>query len=150
MLDVLGLNYADSRYAMDRELFPHRIIVGSETFASRIGTLWPIVLAHPNVIGDFTWTGWDYLGEVGIGATAYAEDPDAVAGLEREYPYLTAWCGDHDITGWRLPVSYYREVVFGLGVDDECAAHDPPSSRTLTSAQVEPACGLSRRASSRR
>ena len=78
MLDVLGLNYAEGRYAPDRELFPHRVIVGSETFPSLIGTLWPMVRDHPNVIGDFTWTGWDYLGEVGIGATAYAEDRDAV------------------------------------------------------------------------
>ncbi len=74
VLDVVGLNYGDSRYALDRELFPHRVIVGSETFPIRIGTLWPMVLEHPHVIGDFTWTGWDYLGEVGIGATAYAED----------------------------------------------------------------------------
>ena len=41
MLDVLGLNYADSRYAIDQELFPNRVIVGSETFPSQIGTLWP-------------------------------------------------------------------------------------------------------------
>lgn len=91
VLDVLGLNYAEGRYAQDAQLSPHRVTVGSETFPSQIGTLWPMVLAHPNVIGDFTWTGWDYLGEVGIGATAYAEDPDHVAALEREYPYLTAW-----------------------------------------------------------
>ena len=51
---------------------------------------------------------------MGIGATAYAEDPDAVPALEREFPYLTAWCGDIDITGHRRPVSYYREIVFGL------------------------------------
>ena len=31
-----GINYAESRYAMDRELFPHRVIVGSETFPRRI------------------------------------------------------------------------------------------------------------------
>jgi beta-galactosidase len=113
-LDVLGLNYAESRYPLDRALFPNRVIVGSETFPTRIGLLWPMVQEHPNVIGDFTWTGWDYLGEVGIGATAYGDDPDAVAALEREFPYLTAWCGDIDITGWRRPVSYYREIVFGL------------------------------------
>ena len=60
-----------------------------------------MVVEHPNVIGDFTWTGWDYLGEVGIGATAYAEDdPTQSPALEREFPYLTAWCGDLDITGW--------------------------------------------------
>ncbi|WP_432508887.1 glycoside hydrolase family 2 TIM barrel-domain containing protein [Kineococcus auxinigenes] len=124
-LDVLGLNYAESRYAKDRELFPHRVIVGSETFPSKIGTLWPLVLQNPNVIGDFTWTGWDYLGEVGIGATAYAEDPQAVAALEREYPYLTAWCGDLDITGWRRPISYYREIVFGLRTEPYIAVLRP-------------------------
>ena len=99
VLDVLGLNYAEGRYALDRDRFPHRVIVGSETFPSQIGRLWPMVVDNPNVIGDFTWTGWDYLGEVGIGATVYAEDPDAVASLEREFPYLTAWCGDLYITG---------------------------------------------------
>ena len=124
-LDVLGLNYAESRYAIDEDLFPHRVIVGSETFPSQIGRLWPMVKDAPNVIGDFTWTGWDYLGEVGIGATAYAEDPDAVPGLEREYPYLTAWCGDLDITGWRRPVSYYREVVFGLRTEPYLAVQRP-------------------------
>jgi hypothetical protein len=128
VLDVLGLNYADSRYAMDRELFPHRIIVGSETYPSRIGTLWPMVREHSHVIGDFTWTGWDYLGEVGIGATAYAEDETAVAALEREYPYLTAWCGDLDITGWRRPVSYYREIVYGLRSEPYLAVRRPEHS----------------------
>ncbi|PXA68056.1 glycoside hydrolase family 2 TIM barrel-domain containing protein [Cryobacterium arcticum] len=114
VLDVLGLNYAEGRYTTDAELFPHRVLFGSETFPTQIGSLWPLVVDNPNVIGDFTWTGWDYLGEVGIGATAYAEDPGAVAALEREYPYLTAWSGDLDITGHRRPASYYREIVFGL------------------------------------
>ena len=100
---------AERRYTLDRELFPRRVIVGSETFPSKIGILWPLVDANPNVIGDFTCTGWDYLGEVGIGATAYAEDPDAKASLEREIP----WCGDIDITGHRRPVSHYPEIVFG-------------------------------------
>jgi len=124
-LDVLGLNYADVRYALDREQFPHRVIVGSETMPSAIGRLWPLVTSNPNVIGDFTWTGWDYLGEVGIGATAYAEDPDAVTALEREYPYLTAWCGDLDITGGRRPLSYYREIVFGLRAEPYIAVQRP-------------------------
>ena len=125
VLDVLGLNYAESRYAADREQFPHRVIVGSETFPSKIGSLWPMVRDNPNVIGDFTWTGWDYLGEVGIGSTPYAEDEQAVASLEREYPFLTAWCGDLDITGWRRPVSYYREIVFGLRTEPYLAVRRP-------------------------
>ncbi|WP_232548730.1 glycoside hydrolase family 2 TIM barrel-domain containing protein [Propioniciclava soli] len=124
-LDVLGLNYAEGRYALDAEKFPHHVLVGSETFPQRIGDLWPMVLEHPHVIGDFTWTGWDYLGEVGIGATAYADDPDATPALEREYPFLTAWCGDLDITGWRRPVSFYREIVFGLRTEPSIAVLRP-------------------------
>ena len=125
VLDVVGLNYAEGRYDLDRDLFLHRVIVGSETFGSQIGRLWPMVVSSPNVIGDFTWTGWDYLGEVGIGATSYAEDPDAAPGLEREFPYLTAWCADLDITGFRRPISYYREIVFGLRAEPYIAVQRP-------------------------
>lgn len=123
-LDVLGLNYAEQRYAMDQELFPHRVIVGSEAFGPKIGELWPMIERNPNVIGDFTWTGWDYLGEVGIGATTYASD-QAPGGLEREFPWLTAWCGDIDITGWRRPISFYREIVFGLRDEPYIAVRRP-------------------------
>ena len=55
---------------MDRELHPHRVIVGSETHPPTIAANWQLVREHPHVIGDFTWTGWDYLGEVGIGRVA--------------------------------------------------------------------------------
>jgi len=132
-VDVLGLNYAQGRYVSDATLFPHRVIVGSETFPTQIGDLWPLVEANPNVIGDFTWTGWDYLGEVGIGATSYAEDPEANGALEREFPYLTAWCGDLDLTGWRRPASYYREIVFGLRSEPAIAVVRPEHhGRTVT------------------
>lgn len=66
--------------------------------------------AQTHGVGDFTWTGWDYLGEAGIGRTQYAEAPEFAA----PYPWLAAWCGDIDITGHRRPASYYREIVFGL------------------------------------
>ncbi|WP_456285357.1 DUF4982 domain-containing protein [Microbacterium sp. JZ70] len=125
VLDVLGLNYADARYAADAETHPHRVIVGSETFAPQIGRLWPLVLACPNVIGDFTWTGWDYLGEVGIGSVQYADDARPSRSLEREFPWLTAWTGDLDITGWRRPVSYYREIVYGLRREPYIAVRRP-------------------------
>lgn len=49
VLDVVGLNYAEGRYDSDRELFRHRVVVGSETFPSQIGRLWPMVVASPHV-----------------------------------------------------------------------------------------------------
>ncbi|WP_206477082.1 glycoside hydrolase family 2 TIM barrel-domain containing protein [Microbacterium sp. KRD172] len=126
VLDVVGFNYADSRYELDTELFPNRIIVGSETFPDRIASLWADVRRLPNLIGDFTWTGWDYIGEAGIGRVDYTDvegyEPTGTAG---PFPYLLADCGDIDITGHRLPASYYREIAYGLRVEPAIAVHRP-------------------------
>ena len=62
-LDVAGYNYMASRYEMDRELSPERVIAATESHPPSIGSDWPAVVRNPHVIGDFTWTGWDYLGE---------------------------------------------------------------------------------------
>ncbi|PRX99763.1 glycoside hydrolase family 2 TIM barrel-domain containing protein [Allonocardiopsis opalescens] len=123
-LDIAGMNYLDGRYETDRELFPNRIIVGSETFPTLIDRLWRLVRTYPHVIGDFTWTGWDYLGEVGVGRPQYADEPGGFMG---GYPWLTAWVGDIDITGVRRPASYYREIVYGLRPEPYIAVQRPGS-----------------------
>lgn len=126
VLDVVGFNYADSRYALDAELFPNRVIVGSETFPDRIASLWADVRRFPHVIGDFTWTGWDYIGEAGIGRVDYTDGEDyEPTGTAGPYPYLLGACGDIDITGHRLPASYYREIAYGLRADPAIAVHRP-------------------------
>jgi hypothetical protein len=126
VLDVVGFNYADSRYDLDAELFPNRVIVGSETFPDRIASLWADVRRLPHVIGDFTWTGWDYIGEAGIGRVDYTDaegyEPTGTAG---PFPYLLADCGDIDITGHRLPASHYREIAYGLRGEPAIAVHRP-------------------------
>jgi len=113
VLDVAGMNYGASRYELDRELFPNRVIVGTETWPSVIDHNWALVKDNPHVIGDFTWTGIDYLGEVGIGVVGYG-DSGPRESFATPYPGLTAYCGDLDIAGHRRPQSYYREIVFGL------------------------------------
>jgi beta-galactosidase len=123
VVDVAGLNYGEARYEQDRALFPNRIMVGTETFPLRIAENWDAVIKHPHLIGDFTWTGWDYLGEVGIGRVSYADEgPQPFAA---PYPWRTAWCGDIDIIGRRRPVSYYREIVFGLRSQPYMAVQPP-------------------------
>jgi beta-galactosidase len=84
-------------------------------------------MAHPNVIGDFTWTGWDYLGEAGIGRVEYGDERPSLgmAAFQGEFPWLAACCGDLDITGHRRPQSYYREIVFGLRRDPFIAVLRP-------------------------
>lgn len=113
-LDVAGMNYGDARYALDKELFPNRIIVGTETFPSHINVNWRLVEEHSHVLGDFTWTGWDYLGEAGAGRITYLDGDGGVPSFQAGFPWLTASTGDIDITGHRRPISYYRETVFGL------------------------------------
>lgn len=126
VLDVVGFNYADSRYRQDAVDHPDRVIVGSETFPERIDVMWGLVDELPHVIGDFTWTGWDYLGEAGIGRVDYTDTPGyEPTGTAGPYPYRLAECGDLDITGYRRTISYYREIVYGLRSDPYIAVHRP-------------------------
>jgi beta-galactosidase len=124
VLDVAGMNYLHGRYELDRDLFPNRVIVGTETAPPDIDRLWRLVLDNPHVLGDFTWTGWDYLGEVGVGRAQYLSDGEA-ASFEAPYPWIAAWTGDIDITGTRRPGSYYREIVFGLRTAPYIAVQRP-------------------------
>ncbi|WP_017609048.1 glycoside hydrolase family 2 TIM barrel-domain containing protein [Nocardiopsis xinjiangensis] len=127
VLDVAGMNYGDARYTLDRQLFPDRVIIGTETWPSQIDANWELVKANDHVLGDFTWTGWDYLGETGVGLVRYEEDSGTSADVafSAGYPALTAWCGDIDITGRRRPMSFYRETVFGLRTEPYIAVQDP-------------------------
>jgi len=122
VLDVAGLNYGDGRYELDRELFPSRVIVGTETYPPRIAHNWRLVLDNRHVLGDFTWTGWDYLGEAGAGRIQYS---DVAPAFEAAYPWISARVGDIDITGLRRPISYYREIVFGLRAEPYIAVQRP-------------------------
>jgi beta-galactosidase len=126
-LDVCGYNYMATRFELDRELFPQRVIVATESQPPSVDTDWSGVLRNPNVIGDFTWTGWDYLGEAGIGRIEYGEQPNALgmSAFGGDYPWRTARCADIDITGHRLPQSYYREIVFGRRTDPYLAVQRP-------------------------
>ena len=62
------------------------------------------------MIGDFVWTGIDYLGEAGLGrAYLEGEQPDE---FNAPWPWFIAGCGDIDILGDRKPQSYYREALW--------------------------------------
>lgn len=123
-VDVAGYNYGDARYSLDPDEFPDRISVGSETSRRSIAENWATIGRSPQVIGDFCWTGWDYLGEAGVGRVRPAAQ-SGFAGFLGAFPYLTAEVGDIDITGVRRPASYFRETVFGLRDAPYIAVQDP-------------------------
>ncbi|MCC8045919.1 MAG: DUF4982 domain-containing protein [Clostridiales bacterium] len=121
-LDVAGYNYMTARYERDAKDYPNRVIVGSETYPPDIARNWGIIKNASHVIGDFTWTGWDYIGEAGVGIPAYHWGE---GGFGAEFPAQLAYCGDIDITGRRRPASYYRECVFGLREEPYIAVQNP-------------------------
>jgi len=120
--DIAGYNYMTARYALDAKEEPNRIMVGSETYPPEIATNWKEIMKFPQVIGDFTWTGWDYLGEAGVGIPAYKWGE---GGFGAHYPARLAYTGDIDILGFRRPISYYREIVFGLRKAPYIAVQNP-------------------------
>ncbi|HHV10822.1 MAG TPA: glycoside hydrolase family 2 protein [Clostridiales bacterium] len=108
--DLVGYNYLTARHEMEHELFPHRVILGTETLPSDLVRLWRIVKNNSHVIGDMTWTGYDYLGEAGSSCFYY----DGRQGFMTNWPISLSGMGDIDIIGNRRPISYYREIVYGL------------------------------------
>ena len=120
-VDIAGYNYMAARYEKDGKAYPNRVIVGSETYPPDIARNWELVERLPHVIGDFTWTGWDYIGEAGVGIPAYHWGE---GGFGAAFPAQLAYPGDFDITGFRRPASYYREIVFGLRKEPYIAVQD--------------------------
>lgn len=108
-MDVTGLNYLTARHELENASHPDRIVVGSETYPGEIADLWEIVEKNPHVIGDFTWTGYDYLGEAGIGIFHYEGDRKK----QGYYPDRLAYCGDINLNGYRRPASYLRQIAYG-------------------------------------
>lgn len=108
--DIIGLNYMTGRHVLESELHPDKALVGTETFPADIFRLWTLAETYSHIIGDFTWTGYDYLGEAGCGIFYY----DGTKNFGSVYPDRLAYIGDITITGVRRPISYYREIVYGL------------------------------------
>jgi hypothetical protein len=92
LLDVAGYNYLEEHYARDHENYPSRIILGSENYHSLAA--WRMVASNEYVLGQFLWTGVDYLGE------------------SRSYPARGSTSGLLDFCGFRKPLSYLREALW--------------------------------------
>ncbi len=116
-LDVVGYNYLEGKYDQDHEMFPERVILGSENYPKEIGMHWPMIEKTPWIIGDFTWTAWDYIGEAGIGKATFYEPGDPNIGnpwgAPSPYPWRTANDADFDVTGHIRPQGVYRRIVWG-------------------------------------
>ncbi len=92
LLDVTGYNYTESRYKMDHEKYPKRVLYGSETRHEL--KYWESVKNNDFVAGQFLWTGIDYLGEAGA------------------WPSRGFGTGLLDLAGNIKPLGYYRQSLW--------------------------------------
>ena len=120
-LDVVGYNYLTARHEYEHTRHPERVVVGSETYPTEIARLWSIAERNPHVLGDFTWTGYDYLGEAGIACYHYTPERHE----QGWYPDRLAYCGDINLNAYRRPVSYLREIAYGLRKEPFIAVERP-------------------------
>ena len=116
-LDIVGGNYYYDRYELDHEMYPERVLWGSETKTIKFYKSWSKVKEHSYVLGDFTWTAYDNIGEAGAGRMYWARDIEGES-LSRlplggnKYPWRNCYQGDHDLCGFRRPQSYFRESIW--------------------------------------
>ncbi len=96
-LDIAGYNYIDriyhdSTYAPEHRRFPHRLFLGTETTHALHN--WLGVRDHDYVMGDFLWSGIDYLGEAGA------------------YPRRGSMAGNIDVSGGKKTGFYQRAAYW--------------------------------------
>ena len=111
-LDITGYNYMIHKHAEDHQRVPDRVMWQTESYAKDTYQNWSLVHDFDYIIGDFIWTGIDYLGESGIGRWWYDGDVPGEHYERPLYPWHAAYCGDIDLTGWRKPISHYRNLLY--------------------------------------
>lgn len=106
-MDMAGYNYGIKRYRHDLRAYPHRLILGSETFCSDAYRFRELAKREPRLVGDFVWAGIDYLGEAGVGSWEYEDYAPRFSG----FGWLTAGSGRLDLTGRPLGEALYTRVA---------------------------------------
>ena len=92
VLDVIGYNYTESRYKQDHIKYPKRVFFGSEN-GSDIDA-WKAVTENDFILGQFLWTGYDFLGESG------------------RWPTRGSAAGLIDLEGNIKPHGYFRKALW--------------------------------------
>jgi len=115
LLDIVGYNYVDrwrdrreKYYSIDKLAFPQRLVIGTESGAmggvrgdyrtgrgvnTDVEQLWKFVKSYDYVIGDFMWTGIDYLGEARWPSKSSSSGVIDTCGFKKDgyYFYQSQW-----------------------------------------------------------
>lgn len=117
-LDIAGYNYASVRYPIEGTAHPNRVVVGSETYPQDLAKNWAMVEEMPYVVGDFMWTALDYIGEIGLGAWYYSNDPDFA---NKTYPWKLFGGGAIDLIGNPTGEAFWAKAIWTKQVEPNIA-----------------------------
>ena len=92
ILDVVGYNYQETRYADDHAKYPKRVLYGSEN--SRDYGVWKAVVDNDFIAGQFLWVGYDFLGEA------------------PGWPVRNSQSGLFDLCGFKKPLGGFRQALW--------------------------------------
>ncbi len=112
-LDVAGYNYQEFRYETDHKKYPKRPLYGSENGMTL--EMWNYVADNDYVIGQFLWTGFEYLGEAG------------------RFPMRSNTAGIIDLAGNKKPEFFFRQSLWSgkpmvfIGTSDRLTERGPVS-----------------------
>lgn len=122
MLDVVGYNYAHTIYEADHQKYPGRVIYASESYPPLSFENWQKVESLPYIIGNFSWTAMDYIGEAGTGYPRLVDDKPEASGNPmasmmlffnpNSWPIVLNFQGDIDLIGNPKVPYYYQHVVW--------------------------------------
>ncbi len=118
-LGIMGYNYEEAMYEKDHQTYPQRVIFGSETLQYpyhpgewdqfRSYKQWLAGQTEDYVAGEFIWTGFDYLGEAGIGEVG---DGFEFWKTWPGWPSRGASCGLIDICGFQNEGYWFRRALW--------------------------------------
>ncbi|MCX6330775.1 MAG: DUF4982 domain-containing protein [Bacteroidia bacterium] len=112
-LDVAGYNYQEFRYEPDHKKYPLRPLYGSENGMTL--EMWNYVADNEYVMGQFLWTGFEYIGEAG------------------RFPMRSNTAGVIDLAGNKKPEFYFRQSLWSdkpmviIGTTDRLTERGPVS-----------------------
>lgn len=137
---LLSSSNAASRYETEHAKHPQKTFIATEYYPSTALENWEETEKHPYVLGGFSWTAMNYIGEANIGGTFIV--PDTIknkiavfmSSTVNPWPVYSAICGDLDIIGNRRAPSYYQNVVW-RNSPVELLVHRPmpPGTQEVTS-----------------
>lgn len=136
LLGIVGYNYQEAMYEQDHARFPNRIIYGSETtpYPYQPGdcsqmhsyTDWVTSITAEFVAGEFLWTGFDYIGEAGIGDVGTGCEPwNQWPG----WPWRGASCGVVDMCGFEKAGFWFRKALWSNEPMVYLAVQTDPSAK---------------------